>query len=111
MATMNDFHREITIGDKYRPAMEIVDQTEADAYFERCVQHTMNFGADRVEAERIERINLGYYAGYYDRETQERVNRLFRTVHPIFGAVRPTARQCFESGKKMAKTLTAEAAC
>jgi hypothetical protein len=78
----------ITIGVKYGPAMEITDQAEADAYFERCVQHTMQrFDKTREEAELIERSNLGYYAGYCSPETRERVERLFKCAHPIFGAI------------------------
>ena len=100
---MTDFPHKITFGDKYGPAMKITDQAEADAYFERCVLHTMTFGRDRAEAEQTERINIGYYAGYYDGETQERVNQIFRTTHPIFGASRPTPEQAFEAGKRMAE--------
>lgn len=79
--------KQITIGDKYKPAMEITDQAEADAYFERCVEHTMGFGKSREEAESIERQNLGYFAGYYDPATQSRVGRLYRCSHPVFGAI------------------------
>ena len=77
--------KDITIGEKYGKAMEIRTQSEADAYFEECVQHNMSFGNSRVESEKIERSNIGYYAGYYDSETQARVNRLFGTRHPVFG--------------------------
>lgn len=77
----------ITIGEKYGPAMEITDQSEADAYLEECVQHSISLGKTRKEAEAIERGNLGYYAGYYDNETRERVERLFRCSHPIFGKI------------------------
>ena len=74
----------ITIGEKYGPAMNILDQQAADAYFEELVQHAMSFGKSRQEAEEIERENLGYFAGYCGAGTQRRVNRLFRTEHPIF---------------------------
>jgi hypothetical protein len=84
---MNDFPHKITIGDKYGPAMAITDETEARAYFEKCVRHSMAHGNDRKQAERIERANLGYYAGYYDNETRERVERLFRCAHPVFGPI------------------------
>ena len=94
--------KNITIGEKYRPAMEITDQVEADAYFEMCVEHTMRLGKSRQEAEKIERSNLGYYAGYYDHETMARVNRLFHTQHPIFGKTIPTAEEAFEAGRKNA---------
>jgi hypothetical protein len=84
------FPKDMTIGDKYRPAMEIQDQEEADNYFKQCVRHTMMHGEQPMsqeEAERIERINLGYFAGYYGPETRERVERLFNCSHPVFGKV------------------------
>lgn len=70
---MNKLPSKITFGEKYDPAMAITDQAAADEYFESLVEHTMRFGADRVEAERLERKNLGYFAGYYGSETRERV--------------------------------------
>ena len=96
--------REITIGEKYGPAMEITEQVEADAYFEECVEHAQGFPevASRAEAEQVERANLGYYAGYYSEETRVRVERLFRCAHPIFGAIAttgaPTAEEAFAAG-------------
>ena len=77
----------ITIGEKYGPAMEITDPAKAAAYFAKCVQHSMKtFGKARTEAEKQERENLAYYAGYYGAETRERVERLFKCEHPIFGS-------------------------
>lgn len=94
--------KQISIGDKYDPAMKITNQAEANAYFERCVQHTMSFGTDRQEAERIERANLGYYAGYSSEETRRRVERLFSCAHPIFGAISvngvPSNEEALEAG-------------
>lgn len=81
------FHPNMTAGEKYGPAMKMTDHAEADSHFEKCVVHTMSFGHSREEAERIERQNLGYYAGYYDDETRARVERLFHCSHPIFGAI------------------------
>ena len=104
---MEAFPERITIGDKYGPAMSIMDQDEADAYFGRCVEHTMAYAADeeyktREGAEALERQNLGYYAGYYDTETRRRVERLYRCSHPVFGSVeqfgKPTAAAAFQSG-------------
>lgn len=100
--------KQITIGEKYGPAMKITDQAEADVYFEKCVEHTMGHGKSREEAERIERSNLGYYAGYYDSETRERVERLFRCSHPVFGSIAqngpPTAEEAFRKGFEMGQT-------
>jgi hypothetical protein len=93
----------LTIAQKYGPAMEIEEQAAADAYFEKCVQHNMSFGsANRAQAEAFERANLGYYAGYYDNETRERVERLFKCQHPLFGSIKengpPTPEQAFKAG-------------
>lgn len=98
---MMNFPDKITYGEKYRPAMSITDQTEADDWFEACVEHCMRFNRTRAEAEDIERENLGYYAGYYDFETRQRVERLFGGVHPIFGSTangEPTPEEAFNAG-------------
>lgn len=104
----------VSIGDKYRPAMEITDQAEADAYFERCVEHHMRCQEhegtkpDRAKAEIVERQNLGYYAGYYDHETREVVERLFRCSHPIFGKANertPTMWEAIKAGKKLGRKI------
>ena len=97
-----------TIADKYGPAMEITEQTAADAYFELLVAHNMSFGNSREKAEEIERANLGYYAGYYNHETRLRVERLFRCEHPVFGAAKdgvPTTEQAFAMGLAAGKAL------
>jgi hypothetical protein len=89
--------------DKYGPAMEIHDQEAADAYFEKCVTHTMTKGGvSRQKAEEIERSNLGYFAGYYSDLHRERVERLFRCEHPIFGSIAkygpPSPEMAFQMG-------------
>ncbi len=107
---MSDFLHKITLGDKYGPAMEITEQAEADAYFEKCVRHSMRHSMrhdySREEAESIERSNLGYYAGYYSHETRERVERLFQCSHPVFGSIAkngaPTPQEAFDAGVKLA---------
>lgn len=97
--------KNITTGEKYTPAMSIVDERKAALYFEKCVKHNMSFGTPRKKAERIERTNLGYWAGYYDEETRRRVEKLFKCKHPVFGSIEkngpPTALEAFEMGKKM----------
>lgn len=98
----------LTLGDKYDPAMKIEDQAAADAYFELLVLHHLDLQESegkipsRDVAERTERINLGYYAGYYSSQTRERVERLFHCAHPIFGAIaangQPTPEQAALAG-------------
>ena len=94
----------ITIGEKYKPAMEIKNVKEARQYFERLVEHCMSFGKTREEAESIEKQNLGYFAGYYDSDTRLRVEQLFNCAHPIFGKAEngiPTPEEAFEMGKNL----------
>ncbi len=101
--TIEDFPHDVKYGDKYGPAMEIAEQADADAYFERCVRHMMSRGKSRAEAEKTERGNLGYYAGYYSQEVRVRVERLFRCQHPVFGAIEndgaPTSEQALKVGE------------
>ena len=99
----------ITYGDKYTPAMKIETQDDADAYFEACVQHSMLYGTSRKKAEAIERENLGYYAGYFSDEVQQRVNRLFRTRHPIFGTYTTTPTEALNMGIKRGRKSKREA--
>lgn len=97
-----------TIGEAYGPAMKITDQAEADEYFEAlvdmCVTDARDRGdaKDRAECIKIQKMNLGYYAGYYDNETRERVERLFKCSHPIFGSIAdngaPTPEEAFDAG-------------
>jgi hypothetical protein len=100
--------KEITIADKYSPAMTIETQEDADAYFERLVFHSEAwFGFERDEAVILERANLGYFAAYYNNETRERVERLFKCEHPVFGSIvengPPTPEAAFQAGVAMAK--------
>lgn len=105
----------ITIGDKYGPAMEITDQKEADRYWKECVEHNLRcqkaegLKPDRAKAERIEKQNLGYFAGYYTHATRERVERLFRCAHPVFGkatAHKPTPEEAFAAGVTLGNTTS-----
>jgi len=71
--------------------MEITDQEDADQYSEAYVEYlrgclSENPRDDGMTAEQLAKSNLGYFAGYYDSETQSRVNKLFKCCHPIFGS-------------------------
>jgi hypothetical protein len=90
----------VTIGEKYGPAMQITDQAEADCFFGKLVAQWLldNPQATRAEAERAERANIGYYAGYCSDATRGRVEKLFKAEHPIFGHSRPTAREAYAAG-------------
>ncbi len=98
---------QITIGDKYGPAMEIDNQIDADQYFERLVVHGMSRGKTRKQAEALERTNLEYYAGYYSATVAKQVYRLFRCAHPIFGTFRPDADEALNTGRKAGQAAIA----
>ncbi len=96
--------------------MEIVSQGAADAYFEELVNHqlSVNEGLTREEAERIERNNLGYFAGYCSHEVRAQVERLFRCAHPFFGAIAengpPAPMEAFRLGQEIEKIACQRAA-
>jgi hypothetical protein len=112
------FPLRITNGQKYDPAMEIQTQEEADAYFEACVEHNLRLQKlegktpDEQVAQANERQSLGYWAGYYDDETRERVERLFKCAHPFFGPIAekgaPTPEEAFQMGVEKGKQLRGE---
>jgi hypothetical protein len=94
------FPEDSTIGDLYHPAMKLEAVEEAKDYFERLVEYGMAHGQSREEAEK----NLGYFSGYYDATTAQRVFKLFECAHPFFGTTRHGAAEELEAGKRMAKS-------
>jgi hypothetical protein len=102
------FKKDATNGELYGPAMKIQDEAAAQEHFERLVEFGMSWGQTREEAERIQRANLGYYAGYHGHETRERVERLFACKHPVFGAIAeqgaPSPEAAFEAGVRRGQT-------
>lgn len=54
---------------------------------------------------------VGYYAGYYDSETRERVERLFMCAHPVFGSIAdngaPTPDEAYDAGFEMGEKIKA----
>lgn len=104
---MNELPLTISNGDKYNPLMRVTEQDDADMMFERCVKHTMRCNIDltRDQAEAIDRSNIGYWTGYFDSETAQRVNRLFKTQHPILGGQIRTPEEIFNLGMEMGKRI------
>jgi len=90
-------------------AMEIKTQKEANEYFEALVEYHMNmFKIPREESEKDVKSNLGYWAGYYDNKTMKRVNKLFKTSHPVFGNVVPTPEEAFKMGEDLGKEISSK---
>lgn len=83
----------LSYGETLGPAMEIETEDEASRYFARYCRWIMRVNAENdkflglKEAQDIAKTNIGYYSGYFGEETQRRVERVFKCVHPFFGSV------------------------
>lgn len=70
-------------GQRYDPIWRVTTEEEAAAYFEECVDWQMRMGGySREEAVNIEKINIGYWAGYGPMEDMQRIHKLFKLSHP-----------------------------
>ena len=97
-----------TYGDIYGPAMELTTKEEADDWWESAVENMVSrCDKSREEAEDMVGQNLGYWTGYYDTATAQRVFELFahRNVsHPIFGKrADVTPEEAFNAGFELAR--------
>lgn len=82
-------------------AMRVQTKEEARAILEDYVAEILKARrTTRRIARKIAKRNIGYFAGYTDAETAERVWRLFGTRHPVFGRRWPSPRRAFELGIK-----------
>lgn len=82
-----------TIGELYGPAMEIDNEADAQFYLGELVKRQMEvWNMSEDEARTSVLANLGYYAGYYNAATFDRVMKVFKTAHPIFGAQYPVIK-------------------
>lgn len=103
--------RMYTFGETLGPAMEVQTAEEAKAYLDDLVAwHDARLGLGAEVARKHWLESIGYWTGYYSRETAERVFRLFDTAHPIFGRTQPTAEEAFDAGVAHAKRMTSEPA-
>ena len=89
-----------TIVQCYKPAMAIMTKADADAYLHILVKRSVRLSqTSQAEAEQTECFNIGYWSGYYDMETQQRMQTLFGAVYPVFGDVIPTLGEAFAMGQ------------
>jgi hypothetical protein len=78
-------------------------QTLLDEYIED-IQRYYRAASDLknyTEAKRLALNNIGYYAGYYDQETRERVELLYGARHPVLGSAlgnQLTSEQIYKIG-------------
>jgi len=73
-----------TLGEIYGPALDVTNRDEAKRYFAKLVQRRMRMtGCSLEEARRIERVNIGYFAGYYSDSINHKVKMLYGAVNPM----------------------------
>ena len=103
-------------GKKLNTIMEVFDEAlrcaktnkdKASDFFKAYVEHILNVNNDvdtYDEAEKIAKSNLGYFAGYCDRETIDIIYKTYQCSHPIFGD-KPydvSPQKAFEKGMERA---------
>lgn len=95
---------ELTLGECYGAAVAVKKQEDADRYFKALVASAQRkWGKTLEQATADEKANLGYYAGYYDQETNIRVQRLYNCQHPVFGKrTNVSHAEAFKAGQDMA---------
>lgn len=78
----------LTIGDIFNKALEIAktgDKERCQLFlksYSEYINSGNNISIDK--AVDIAKSNLGYFAGYCDRETYDIINNMYNAVHPVF---------------------------
>lgn len=100
-----------TVGDLYDVAITIAkegDKDKAQRYFNALVEHcvaTTKEGIEFEEAKKITHSNIGYWAGYHEKGTIEKVHEVFGSAHPVFGKETPNASDAFNLGMELGQTI------
>ena len=96
----------LTVGEALNPITEITDEADAAQYLEsyiHFIENTCNkAGSPGFNPRETALANIGYYAGYFDKETADRIYALFHTTHPVFGSTFPSAEEAIAMGKRFA---------
>lgn len=92
----------------YQDVVESKTKEEMVAKFEQIVMWVcVNYKKTYADSLKIQMENVGYYAGYYDREVAKNVYEWLGAAHPIFGTRAIdgtlTAMEAFEMGTALAK--------
>ena len=76
-----------TINGLMKEALAIKTQEEADKFFAEYldVVKEANPKWSLRECKGVVRSNLGYMAGYFNKEAAEHMKKFFKANHPIFG--------------------------
>jgi hypothetical protein len=94
LAFNKDKKDKITIGEIFNQARKAETKEEAKQYLNDYASYITKISDNNFEdALKIAKDNIGYFAGYYDKETYMRIQELFEISHPIFGNEYPEQRR------------------
>lgn len=77
-----------TVGEIFDTALNLAktDNYKAGVFYNAYIDYVRDAnGSSREEAEKIVKGNLGYFAGYYDKEVCDIIYSTYCCEHPIFG--------------------------
>lgn len=100
-----------SIGEIYNPAIELAksgDTEKAERYFNALVDHVKENSTEDLDlrgAIKIVHSNIGYWAGYFEKGTIEKVYEVYGSSHPVFGTSHPTSSEAFKMGLELGKSL------
>jgi len=81
-----------TIGQVFDKALDVAKnhKDEIPEFFNEYVRHIMecNGNINKQEAIARAKTNFGYFAGYFDKRTQEIIEENYGAIHPIFGSAK-----------------------
>ena len=81
-----------TIGQVFDKALDVAKnhKDEVIDFFDEYVHHIMecNGKINKQEAIARAKTNFGYFAGYFDKKTQEIIEENYGAIHPIFGSAK-----------------------
>ena len=70
----------------YTAVCEAKTKAEMKARFSELLEACKKkFGGTKRKYSKMQLSNVGYFAGYYDDKTRERVSKWLGAEHPIFG--------------------------
>lgn len=92
---------------RYRKCATVRNREEAEEFLEELAHDFVDReGGSLPEALRVERANIGYWAGCYLRWTETlRVFRFFHTSSPVFGDYHPEVHEAFWAGVRVAMEM------
>lgn len=77
---------------------------------ERVGEMMLELGYKPEDARKTLLSNIGYYTGYLDHETADKVMELFDTEHPYFGRKHYTPEEILKMGYEIGRKMREEKA-